>query len=155
MTDTVIDREALLIAFERQLDASPERVFDAWTQPEQLTQWWDPTGTPLAKCRVDLRPGGGFLFVNAGHGPSFAGTYSVIERPSKLVFDALGATGTVTIDRNGDVTRMRVTIRCSSADHFDQFVRLGVAAGTDRTLDNLVAHLASPGAQSRAQSPAR
>ena len=38
---------------------------------------------------------------------------------------------------------MTVTIRCASAEHLAQFVKLGVDAGTDRTLDNLVAFIAN------------
>lgn len=144
MTTTTIDQRTFTITFERTLPASREAVFDAWTRPEQLAEWWDPTGTRLAECSIDLRPGGAFHFVNAGHSPPFAGKYSTIERPSKLVFDALGSIGTVTLDRVGDATKMRVTIRCASQEHLDQFIKLGVASGTDRTLDNLVAFMRGP-----------
>jgi uncharacterized protein YndB with AHSA1/START domain len=150
MTDTVIDRETLTIAFERRLHASREEVFDAWTRPEQIAEWWDPTGARLAECRIDLRPGGAFHFANEGHSPPFTGKYVVIQPPSTLVFEALGSVGTVTIERTGDATRMRVTIRCASTEHFDHFVQLGVATNTDRTLDNLVAHLGVRAAQSHA-----
>ena len=141
MTATITDRESLTIAFERRLHASREDVFDAWTRPEQISQWWDPTGAPLVACEVDLREGGAFRFVHEGHAPPFTGTYTRIERPSKLVFDALGSVGTVTIESVDAMTRMRVTIRCASAEQLEHFVQLGVATNTDRTLDNLVAHL--------------
>lgn len=137
-----IDQQTFTIAFERSLAASREEVFDAWTHPEQISQWWDPSGERLVACEIDLRPGGAFRFVNEGHSPPFAGTYSVIDRPARLVFDALGSVGTVLLDAVGDRTRMRVTIRCASKDHLEQFVKLGVAAGTDRTLDNLVQFVA-------------
>lgn len=80
---TTIDHETFTITFRRSFDASREHVFDAWTDPERIKQWWDPTGTPLAECAVDLRPGGSFRFVNAsGHAPPFAGVYSDVERPA-------------------------------------------------------------------------
>lgn len=137
MTHT-IDEDSFTIAFERQLRAPREQVFDAWTLPEQVAEWWDPTGTRLTDCRIDLRPGGAFEFVNVGHSPPFAGTYTSIERPERLVFEALGSVGTVTLTRAGEGTLMRVTIRCASKEHFEYFVKLGVATNTDRTLDNLV-----------------
>ena len=139
---TTIDQETFTIAFERKISASREEVFDAWTRPERIAEWWDPTGARLVACEVDLRLGGAFRFVNDGHGPPFTGTYSVIERPSRLVFDALGSLGTVTLETAGDATRMRVTIRCASKEHLEQFVKMGVAPNTDRTLDNLVRFLA-------------
>lgn len=139
---TTIDRTTHTITFRRSFAAPPEEVFAAWTEPERIEQWWDPSGTPLAECTVDLRPGGAFRFVNAsGHAPPFSGVYRVIERPAQLVFDAMGALGTVRLEASEGATRMTVTIRCSSAEHLEQFVKLGVAEGTDRTLDNLVAYV--------------
>ncbi len=141
-TKTNVDRTTNTITFRRSFSASADEVFDAWTDPARITQWWDPTGTPLADCAVDLRPGGSFSFVTAsGHAPPFTGTYSVVERPARLVFDAMGAVGTVRLESEADTTHMTVTIRCASAEHLDEFVRRGVDAGTDRTLDNLVAHV--------------
>jgi uncharacterized protein YndB with AHSA1/START domain len=136
-----IDRATFTITFERSFAAPREDVFAAWTQPDQLAAWWDPTGTPLRKCTIDLRPGGAFEFVNRGHSPPFSGVYLVIEPPSLLVFDAMGAVGTVRLEGGGNQTSMTVTIRCASAEHLEQFVSLGVASGTDQTLDNLVAHV--------------
>ncbi len=144
-TKTTIDRSTFTILFQRTFRASREDVFDAWTKPEELAQWWDPTGTRLAECDVDLRPGGAFRFANrdSAHGPPFTGVYRVIERASLLVFDAMGSVGTVRLATEGDSTQMSVSIRCASAEHLEQLVKVGVDVGTDRTLDNLVAHLAA------------
>jgi uncharacterized protein YndB with AHSA1/START domain len=150
MMQTTIDQETFTIAFERKISASREEVFDAWTRAEQIAEWWDPTGARLVACEVDLRRGGAFRFVNEGHGPPFTGTYSVIERPSRLVFDALGSLGTVTLETAGDSTRMRVTIRCASKEHLEHFVQMGVASNTDRTLDNLVRYVGAPQTASHA-----
>jgi uncharacterized protein YndB with AHSA1/START domain len=143
MMQTTTDQETFTIAFERQLPASRAEVFDAWTKPEQIAEWWDPTGARLVACEIDLRPGGAFRFVNDGHSPPFSGTYSVIERPSRLVFEAMGSVGTVTLETAKSGTRMSVTIRCASKEHLEHFVKLGIATGTDRTLDNLVRYLAA------------
>jgi uncharacterized protein YndB with AHSA1/START domain len=136
-----VDRERTTLWFRRRFRASPEDVFAAWTTPEELVAWWDPTGAPLVSCSVDLRVGGSFAFVNAGHGPPFVGTYLVIEHPSKLVFNAMGATGTVELTQDGEVTLMVVSIKSPTRDHFEQFLKFGVHEGTAKTLDNLVAHV--------------
>jgi uncharacterized protein YndB with AHSA1/START domain len=151
VNDTV-DREHLTLAFQRTLQASPEEVFDAWTTPEQITEWWDPSGARLAACTVDLRVGGSFWFENQGHSPAFSGVYKVVDRPSKLVFEAMGALGTVTLEAEGKTTLMRVTIRCSSPEHFEMFVRIGAGENTGRTLDNLVARF-GPGAEQGSGRP--
>jgi uncharacterized protein YndB with AHSA1/START domain len=141
MMHATIDRDTFTISFERKLPAPRAEVFDAWTKPEQIAEWWDPTGARLVTCEIDLRPGGAFRFVNDGHGPPFAGTYAVIERPARLVFEAMGSVGTVTLETEGNGTRMSVTIRCASKEHLEHFVKMGVADGTERTLDNLVRYV--------------
>jgi hypothetical protein len=64
--------------------------------------------------------------------------YQVVERPARLVFDALGAHGTVAIAARGGRTELVVTIRSPSAEHFETFRAVGVGENTGRTLDNLV-----------------
>jgi len=142
-TTTTIDKGTFTVHFRREFGAPCEQVFAAWTKPEHIEHWWDPTGVPLSECIVDLRPGGAFKFTNrdSAHSPPFAGVYRIIERPNQLVFEALGAVGTVRLEAHHGTTQMTVSIRCSSADHLEQFLKLGVDVNTDRTFDNLVRYL--------------
>ncbi|MBP9111684.1 MAG: SRPBCC domain-containing protein [Polyangiaceae bacterium] len=140
---TTIDRKTNTLSFFRTFNVPCEEVFEAWTKPDQISEWWDPSGTRLADCKIDLRVGGAFSFTNAsGHSPPFAGVYCEVTRPHRLVFEAMGALGTVLLETTGEGTRMTVTIRCSSKEHLEQFIKLGVDVGTDKTFDNLVAFLA-------------
>ena len=70
----------------------------------------------------------------------FAGTYREITPPSRLLFEALGAIGRVTLHEADGRTHMTVEIECRSTEHLDQYLKMGVDAGTARTLDNLVAY---------------
>jgi len=56
----------------------------------------------------------------------------------------VGVIGTVTAESWGTGTRLTVLIRCSSAEHFDQFLKKGVANGTAQTLDKLAAFASCP-----------
>lgn len=141
-TELSVDRDTSTLTFRRTFDAPREAVFEAWTRPEQVQVWWDPTGAPLVECTIDLREGGAFRFVNQGHSPPFEGVYRVVERPAELVFEAMGALGTVRLELASGATRMTVTIRCASAEHLAQFLAHGVDTGTVRTLDNLGAFVA-------------
>jgi uncharacterized protein YndB with AHSA1/START domain len=137
-----IDEATHTIRFVRDLDAPPARVFAAWTEPEQLALWWDATGEKLAACEIDLRPGGAFRFVTSHHPDKpFTGVYTDIVPPTLLAFEANGASGKVVLADRGGGTHMTVEIACRSADHLAQFVAMGVAAGTSRTLDNLAGYL--------------
>ena len=140
----VIDRSTHSIRLQRSLDAPPEIVFEAWTSPAHLKDWWDPSGQPLAVCKVDLRPGGAFTFVSKGRPDMpFSGVYIEIIPAKRLTFEALGATGRVKLEKAGEGTRLLVEIQCSSAEHLEQFLREGVSEGTSATLDHLVEHLRS------------
>jgi len=137
-----IDEATHTLRFVRDLDAPPARVFAAWTEPEQVALWWDATGAKLGACEIDLRPGGAFRFAPSHHPDKpFTGVYREIAPPTLLVFEANGATGKVMLSERAGGTRMIVEIACRSRDHLAQFVELGVAAGTSRTLDNLASHL--------------
>lgn len=139
-----IDEAAHTLRFTRRVAAPPERVFAAWTDPEQVACWWDAAGERLLRCEIDLRVGGGFTFVTRGHPDmAFAGVYREISPPSRLVFDAMGAEGRVMLEPADGGTAIIVEIACASEAHLQQFVAMGVAAGTSQTMDNLVAHLAS------------
>lgn len=139
-----IDRASNTIRLARDFDAPPADIFEAWTKPEHVTCWWDAAGDPLAVCEIDLRPGGSFQFVTRGHPDlPFAGVYREIAPPDRLIFEALGSTGRVLIREADGRTYMIVEIECGSSEQLDQFLKMGVSAGTGRTLDSLVAYMRS------------
>ncbi len=79
------------LRLERTFDASPEEVFDAWTNPAVLQRWWaaDPTwSTPVAE--VDLRPGGRYRLSmedpTSGAVHTIGGEYLEVERPDRLLY---------------------------------------------------------------------
>ncbi|MGC9959758.1 SRPBCC domain-containing protein [Roseiarcus sp.] len=139
-----IDRASHTIRLARDFDAPPSEIFEAWTKPEHVTRWWDAAGDPLAVCEIDLRPGGSFRFVTRGRPDlPFAGVYREIAPPDRLIFEALGSTGRVLIREADGRTQMIVEIECGSSEQLDQFLKMGVSAGTGRTLDSLVAYMRS------------
>ena len=139
-----IDRASNTIRLTRDFDSPRAEIFEAWTKPEHVTRWWDAAGDPLAVCEIDLRPGGSFRFVTRGHPDlPFAGVYREIAPPDRLIFEALGSTGRVLIREADGRTQMTVEIECGSSEQLDQFLKMGVSAGTGRTLDSLVAYMRS------------
>lgn len=51
------------LVLERVVDVSVERVWRAWTDPDQLKQWFTPAPWTTVDCEMDLRPGGLFRSV--------------------------------------------------------------------------------------------
>ena len=45
------------LVLKRRIKAAPEKVYEAWTKPEQMTHWWGVTTNPslLAKEKGDWK----------------------------------------------------------------------------------------------------
>ena len=56
MSDAKTDDRILSIT--RVIKASPEKLFDAWTDPRLLLQWWGPEGTTTPEYAFDVKVGG-------------------------------------------------------------------------------------------------
>jgi uncharacterized protein YndB with AHSA1/START domain len=82
-------KESEPFVIDRVFDAPRERVWKAWTEAAQLKQWWGPAGFKVHTCKVDLRPGGVFLYgMTTPDGKDMWGrfVYREIQAPNKLVF---------------------------------------------------------------------
>jgi len=81
-------REAKLV-IRKTIPASAERLFQAWTEPEQLKQWWGPESVTCIEAEVDLRVGGCYRIGNRFADGSvlwISGKFEVIDAPHKLVY---------------------------------------------------------------------
>lgn len=54
------------LVLERIFDAPPEKVWQAWSTPEILVQWWAPRPWSTPVCEMEMRAGGKFHFVMKG-----------------------------------------------------------------------------------------
>lgn len=55
------------IVSSRIIEQPIEKVFEAWSNPEHLKNWWGPAGFTNTFHEFDLRPGGKWIFTM--HGP--------------------------------------------------------------------------------------
>ena len=81
--------ESLALEIKRRINASRERVFDAFTVPEQILKWIGPEDCDGIAADVDLRVGGEYrVRISTGsHGEVEAyGVFREINRPSRLVY---------------------------------------------------------------------
>ena len=73
----------------RTFDAPPEKVFNAWTQPTLLKQWFAPLPWTTVEAELDVRVGGTSLIVMRNpEGKDFPGrgVYLGVVKNSRLVF---------------------------------------------------------------------
>lgn len=78
------------LRIERQFAYSPEKVFEAWLQPEQLAVWMGPSDDiNVSDVEVDAVEGGSYrMHFNEADGTvhKLKGIYQTIKRYTKLVF---------------------------------------------------------------------
>ena len=83
----------------RILNAPRELVFEAWTNPKHLAEWWGPSGFTNPVCKADAKNGGKiYIEMTAPDGTVYPmnGTFKEIIKPEKIVFIS-GA-----LDKNGN-----------------------------------------------------
>jgi uncharacterized protein YndB with AHSA1/START domain len=79
------------LVLKRRLKAAPEKVYQAWTQPDQMMLWWGSTPHNNRKtiAETDLRVGGRFRVQYWGQNDehhSVSGVYREVVPNRKLVF---------------------------------------------------------------------
>jgi uncharacterized protein YndB with AHSA1/START domain len=77
MTDIAHAVEQRDLVVTRQFDAPVERVWQAWTDPEQVMRWWGPYGFMSPLARMDVREGGASLVcMRSPEGQDFYNTWT-------------------------------------------------------------------------------
>jgi uncharacterized protein YndB with AHSA1/START domain len=84
-----LDSDAAAITGVREFDAPRELVFEAFTDPKHLSQWWGPEGFTTTTQSFDMRPGGVWRFVM--HGPDGRDyenrvTFEQVARPERIAW---------------------------------------------------------------------
>lgn len=149
-TDTS-NREMLVT---REFDAPRKLVFDAWTEPEKIGQWWGPDGFTTTTFEMDFRPGGTWKFIM--HGPD--GTdydnrivYTEIKRPELIKYDHYGHLdkdgdpphfkSTILFDEVEDKTKITMRALFPTKEARDKTVEFGAIEGANQTLSRLAQFL--------------
>jgi uncharacterized protein YndB with AHSA1/START domain len=73
----------------RVVDASRDRVWEAWSKVEQFKQWFGPKGFKMIRCTIDFRPGGMLHYcLQMPNGGEMWGKaiYKEIKKPERLVW---------------------------------------------------------------------
>ncbi|MCL4678306.1 MAG: SRPBCC domain-containing protein [Alphaproteobacteria bacterium] len=143
-----------VLIIERFFEAPPERVFEAWTDPDELVQWCKPFGFTVPHNEGTIEEGGAYRScLRSPEGVDYwlRGVYKIIDRPRKLVFthvwdDVNGQPGTetlvtVTFEDQGGGTKM--TFMQEGFNSIES--RDGHEGGWSEAFENLIEHLFSMG----------
>jgi uncharacterized protein YndB with AHSA1/START domain len=148
---TPSDRE---IHIQRIFDASRDRVWRAFTEPDLLAQWWG-RGNKLVIERLEVKQGGRWRFVE--HGPDgvhgFGGAFREVTPKDRMAwtFEWDGMPGYVSVDTVifedlGD-GRTKVTSKAMffTTDERDGMLKSGMEQGLNQSYAALDALLAKMG----------
>jgi uncharacterized protein YndB with AHSA1/START domain len=156
LTDTKPTNRELKL--ERIVDAPPELVFMAWTDPKHLVRWWGPRGFTTPECKLDLKVGGAVRIVmRAPDGSDYVnvGAFTEIVKPLRLAFTLanLGADGvarfenlnTVTFTPHEGKTLLQLNVEVQAVNAASAEGQLaGMREGWTSSLDRLDAVLDEP-----------
>lgn len=138
------------LTIQRRLNAKPDRVYAAWTEPEKIARWFGPSVVlqDTVKAKMDVRVGGSFQVSFESEDGEFhqvGGTYHEVEPNKRLVFSWAWHS---TPERESQVT---VTLR-SEGEHtlltlmheqlFDEAAKIGHTRGWTGSMDKLEAMFA-------------
>jgi pimeloyl-ACP methyl ester carboxylesterase/uncharacterized protein YndB with AHSA1/START domain len=141
------DREIFL---SRTLNAPVALVWEMWTDPQHIANWWGPNGFTNTISTMDLKPGGQWNLVM--HGPD--GTdydnksiFREIIRHKRIVFDHVSypkITFTITFEDRGDKTFLTWHMLFESAEEFQQIAKQnGAVEGAKQNVEKLEIYLAA------------
>jgi len=156
MEQAVVDRKGKELTMSRVLNAPRELVFDAWTDPKHLANWWGPDGFTITSKQMEAKAGGSWSFMMHGpDGTDFPNHIVFIEvvRPEKLVYRHGGGEGdlkdvnfhvTVSFEQLGNQTRLTMHSVFTSAEELDRLNReYGAIEGGKQHINRLAEYLLS------------
>ena len=152
------------LTFERSYAAPARAVWDAWTRPEMLREWWGPEKTAVTDCEVDLRVGGRIHIVMeasqemgkyAGTRWPMDGTFTAIDEQHRLAYDArswtegeqdtttIGHTNELTLSEDGGATTVTLRVTITDIGSGAKMAAFGMKWGYKQQLEKLDTFLGS------------
>lgn len=134
----------------RVFDAPRALVWQAWTDPKMMAQWFAPKHFTNPVCELDVRPGGQLRIVMRGpDGNEYpcAGVFCEVVKPERLVFtnNAVDSDGKILLEGLTTVTFAEQDGKTTMALHTHAVGRVpiakqmlaGMKAGWTQSIDKL------------------
>ncbi|RIW30404.1 SRPBCC domain-containing protein [Bacillus salacetis] len=164
MSKMISKTDGNILILEREFNAPKDLVFNAFSKPEQLTQWWGPSGWVLTSCSLNFTVDGTWYYctkctdINQGDFYGIEswgiGVYTEIIEGEKIVYtdyfsnahgnesDKMPSTKiTLTFEEIGGKTKLINRAEYGSAEALKTVLEMGVEQGISETWDRLDNHL--------------
>jgi uncharacterized protein YndB with AHSA1/START domain len=147
------------LSITRLLDAPVERVWQAWTDPAELQQWWGPRGVTNPTCVWEAKPGGKIDVVMlagselgelAGQEWPMTGEFRSVTPPQQLTYTSnaiidgkkvLETLTTVSLAAQDGKTKLTVSIEVTKTTPEAAGPLDGMEVGWNQSLDKLIAQV--------------
>jgi uncharacterized protein YndB with AHSA1/START domain len=142
------------LTLTRVIRAPRQAVWEAWTDPAKLEQWWIPSPARCQVVELDLRPGGAFVTLysedGASFGPHVSGSFLDVLEGERLVFtdtllggwrpsEAPFMTAVITLRDHPEGTEYHAHVMHKSQADRDNHEQMGFYDGWGTVADQLAA----------------
>jgi len=140
------DASSRTLTLKRTFNAPLKLVWEAWTQPEHIANWWGPKGMKTKIVEHDFRVGGKWKYTMVmPDGSEFIGdgVYSVIVELEKIFSSAnfkpmtAGVEIQALFEKNGDKTNFTFNVVHPTEEYCKQQEKMGFYNGWGSTFDRL------------------
>jgi uncharacterized protein YndB with AHSA1/START domain len=135
-----VDKDQLQVRMERVYNASPERLYKAYTTAEDIMKWWGPRDYIKVIDKLDVRVGGAWRIVHTdstGAEYAFNGVYKELDEPNKIsqTFEWEGMPGHILVETStfedlGDgTTKVSTVSQYDNIEDLEGMVATGMETG--------------------------
>lgn len=151
--DFAVDKTNNTINVKREFAADLDLVWEAWTNPEILDEWWAPKPYKTETKTMDFRVGGFWLYAmlspegerhwcradykHIDYQKSFSGLDAFCDENGKENENFPRALWNNTFSQEGETTQVNITISYNSLADLEKIVALGFKEGFTMALGNL------------------
>ncbi len=153
-TKLIAEPDKPILRMTREFDAPRDLVFEVWTAPEHIPQWWGPGYLTTIVDKMDAQAGGLWRFVQRdpqGNEYAFHGVYHAVVSPERVVntFEFEGAPGQVALETAvfdalpDGKTQVTATSVFQSVEDRDAMIGSGMEDGAKETWERFAQLLAT------------
>lgn len=151
--DFIVNKESNTVNVKREFNAGLELVWEAWTNPEILDQWWAPKPYKNKTKSMDFREGGMWLYSMISpkdethwckadykkitHQKSYSYTDNFCDENGNVSVNFPNSFWTNVFSENAETTTVNITIQYESLEALEKVIDVGFKEGFTMAMQNL------------------
>jgi PhnB protein len=151
--DFTVNKEDNTVNVKREFDANLELVWEAWTNPAILDQWWAPKPYRTVTKSMDFREGGTWLYAMISpkdekhwckndyhkieHHKSFSGLDAFCDEKGTVNANMPRTLWTNTFAENAETTTVHIVAKYENLADLEKIIEMGFKEGFTMALENL------------------